>query len=108
VYANLFREHLKRKHYPVQCDRCYQIFPGPDRAPCVLALVNHRQLPTPCERRQTTLKEGISDAQWANLDKKKNTKKTQASSRIEKYWEIWDTIFPGVPKPETPCKLRAE
>jgi hypothetical protein len=52
------------------------------------------------------LKEGISDAQWANLDKKKNSKKTQASSRIDKYWEIWDTIFPGVPRPETPCKLR--
>jgi hypothetical protein len=101
----LFREHLKRKHYPVQCDRCYQIFPGSDRASCVLALENHRQLPIPCERRQTTLKEGISDAQWANLDKKKNTKKTQASSRIEKYWEIWDAIFPGVTRPETPCKL---
>jgi hypothetical protein len=71
---------------------------------CVLALEEHRQLPTPCERKPAILKEGISDAQWANLEKKKSAKKKKATSRIEKYWEIWDTLFPGDARPKTPCK----
>ena len=50
------------------------------------------------------MKEGISDAQWARLDKKKSAKKDQAIHRVEKYWEIWDVLFPQVPRPSNPCK----
>lgn len=96
------KEHLKRKHYPVQCDRCYAIFPGSDRAKCVTALEAHRQQPIPCERGQSDLKEGISDAKWAQLEKKKTVKQSKESSRIEKYWEIWDILFPGVTRPNNP------
>ncbi|KAE8440304.1 hypothetical protein EG329_009537 [Mollisiaceae sp. DMI_Dod_QoI] len=98
----LNREHLKRKYYPVQCDRCYDIFPGSDRARCVTALEAHRQQPNPCKRAQSDLKEGISDAKWAQLEKKKTAKQSKESSRIEKYWEIWDILFPGVPRPSNP------
>jgi hypothetical protein len=100
-----FREHLKRKHHPVQCDRCYHIFPGSDRAAGVLALESHRQHEIPCERGDAALKEGISDAQWANLDKKKNVRKSKTSTRVEKYWEIWDVLFPDLRRPESPCKF---
>lgn len=100
---DIYREHLRRKHYPVQCERCYKIFPGVDRAACVLELQSHRQLPTPCPRGVESLKEGISDAQWASLERR-NSRRPQSISRVEKYWQIWDTIFPGMEKPDTPCK----
>ena len=99
---NVFREHLKRKHYPVQCERCYHIFEGgSDRAVRARELENHRQLPHPCERGDASLKEGISDAQWASLDRKK---KNQGSSNIEKWNEIWAILFPEKSCPKTPCK----
>jgi hypothetical protein len=101
--AHSFREHLRRKHYPVQCDRCYHIFTGSDRAACVLELQDHRQLDVPCERRSPSAKEGISEAQWANLDKKKSAKKSRVSSRIALWMEYWDILFPGVQPPATPC-----
>jgi hypothetical protein len=99
----ILREHLKRKHYPVQCERCHHIFPGSNRAASLLSLAEHLQLPTPCELKPAILKEGISDAQWANLEKKKSVQKRKATSRVEKYWEIWDTLFPEEPRPTTPC-----
>jgi len=67
-------------------------------------LQKHRQLPNPCQLKPAALKEGISEAQWANLEKKKSIKKQQATSRVEKWMEIWDIIFPGIQKPDTPCK----
>ena len=103
-HADFAREHLKRKHYPVQCDRCYEIFPGSDRAKSVMVLEAHRQLATPCERKEAILKEGISDSQWAKLEKKQNSKQSRGVSRVEKWWEMWDILFPGVPRPKTPCK----
>ncbi|KAH7418943.1 hypothetical protein BKA64DRAFT_698990 [Cadophora sp. MPI-SDFR-AT-0126] len=98
------KEHIKRKHYPVQCDRCYELFTfsGSDRAAGVRALQTHRQLPQPCERRDSRRKEGISEAQCADLDKKKNAKKSQSTSSVEKYWEIWEILFPGISRPATP------
>jgi len=47
------------------------------------------------------LKEGISEAQWASLDRKK---KNQGSSNIEKWNEIWAILFPEIACPKTPCK----
>jgi hypothetical protein len=100
--ANVLREHLKRKHYPVQCERCYRLFDGgSDRAVKVRELENHRKLPQGCELGDASLKEGISEAQWASLDRKK---KNQGSSNIEKWNEIWAILFPDKPCPETPCK----
>ncbi|KAL2063133.1 hypothetical protein VTL71DRAFT_6205 [Oculimacula yallundae] len=99
------KEHIKRIHYPVQCDRCYDIFPfsGTNRAAGVRLLEGHRQLSDSCARRESYLKEGISDAQCADLDKKKSTKKSlPTSSSVEKYWEIWDILFPTTKRSATP------
>lgn len=104
IEVNVYREHIKRKHYPVQCDRCYEIFPGSDRAAGIRVLEHHRQSVNVCERKDSSLKEGISEAQCADLDKKKNAKKIPSISKIEKYMEIWDILFPGVERPKTPCK----
>jgi hypothetical protein len=101
---HLLREHLRRKHYPVQCDRCYVIFRGSDRSLCMSQLVDHRQSPTPCERHEETLREGISDAQWEKLDGKRGKKGSQEKHPVEKWFEIWRVLFPGKKVPKTPCK----
>ena len=100
----LSREHLKRKHYPVQCGRCFQTFPGQDRAALLVALQHHSRYDTQCTLRDPSLKEGISDDQWALLDKKKSIKKDQEFSSVEKWYEIWVILFPELSKPETPCE----
>jgi hypothetical protein len=98
------REHLKRKHYPVQCGRCFQTFTGPDRAALLVALQDHSRHDTPCNLRDPSLKEGISDDQWVLLDKKKSIRKDQELSSVEKWYEIWAVLFPELSKPETPCE----
>lgn len=75
-----------------------------DRSACVLALEAHRQLDVPCERKFSSLKEGISDAQWVSLEKKRGKIKNAESSRIEKWFDIWNVLFPGVARPAAPCR----
>ncbi|KAI1861501.1 hypothetical protein JX265_009468 [Neoarthrinium moseri] len=96
------KEHLKRKHYPVQCDRCYEIFRGSDRSVCMSLLEDHRQKATPCERGDSTLREGISDAQWAKLDGKRGNKNSQEKHRVQKWFEIWVVLFPDEERPGSP------
>ena len=102
------REHLRRKHNPVQCDRCCRIFDdGPDRATRMLELKKHHQLPDPCKLNSSGSKEGISDFQWATLDKKRSKKNIQRLSSVDKWNEIWTVLFPGVSHPQTPCNHTA-
>ena len=69
-------------------------------------LVAHRQAEASCPRGDPSLKEGISDAQWASLDaQSRRTNKSQESHRTEKWVEIWVILFPGKEAP-TPCKYR--
>ncbi|KAK1754759.1 hypothetical protein QBC47DRAFT_384864 [Echria macrotheca] len=95
------KEHLKRVHSPVQCERCHEIFPGTDRAACLARLAEHRKMASSCELGDPTKKEGIDEAQWAALDKQ-NRKKNQETHRVEKWFEIWDVLFPDVPRPKSP------
>ncbi|KAK3343495.1 hypothetical protein B0T25DRAFT_554469 [Lasiosphaeria hispida] len=95
------KEHLKRVHSPVQCERCHEIFPGTDRAACLARLAEHRKMNVSCELGDPSKKEGIDEAQWAALDKQ-NRRKNQETHRVEKWFEIWDVLFPGVVRPESP------
>ncbi|GAB1312695.1 POZ-, AT hook-, and zinc finger-containing protein 1 [Madurella fahalii] len=98
------KEHLKRVHSPVQCERCKQTFStgnGRDRAQCLEDLAAHRKSEVPCALRDATLKEGVDEAQWAKLEKQ-NRKKNQEVHRVEKWFEMWDVLFPGVAHPKSP------
>ncbi|KAK0705658.1 hypothetical protein B0H67DRAFT_388929 [Lasiosphaeris hirsuta] len=97
------KEHLKRVHSPVQCERCHEIFPGTDRAACLARLAEHRKMDKSCELGDSSKKEGIDEAQWAALDKQ-NRRKNQETHRVEKWFEIWDVLFPAVTRPKSPCK----
>lgn len=99
---------MKRKHYPVQCGRCFRVFSAADRSKALSDLGEHNRSTTLCELKSASLKEGISDSQWAQLEKKKSTKKDQETSTVEKWYEIWAILFPDVgeeSRPKTPCKL---
>ena len=54
--------------------------------------------------RDASLKEGVDEAQWAKLDRQ-NRKRNQEIHKVEKWFEIWDVLFPGVKRPTTPCEL---
>ncbi len=92
---------MKRKHSPVQCDRCYRVFSGTNRTRCMSDLRNHRQQRVPCERGNPALQEGVSEVQWRMMERH-NRKKNQEKHKFEKWYEIWDILFPDAPKPETP------
>lgn len=95
------KEHLKRVHSPVQCNRCYKIFPGTDRATCLANLSEHQKESDACELGDPSQKEGIDAVQWAALERQ-NRKKNQEAHKLEKWFEIWDVLFPGATRPETP------
>ncbi|KAK0736541.1 hypothetical protein B0T21DRAFT_289014 [Apiosordaria backusii] len=98
------KEHLKRTHSPVQCERCKETFnpgKGGDRAESLNKLAEHRKSEVPCPLRDASLKEGVDEVQWAMLDKQ-NRKKNQEVHRVEKWFEIWDVLFPEVARPESP------
>ncbi|KAK4224381.1 hypothetical protein QBC38DRAFT_485587 [Podospora fimiseda] len=98
------KEHLRRTHSPVQCERCKETFnpgKGGDRAESLNKLAEHRKSENPCPLRDASLKEGVDEVQWAMLDKQ-NRRKNAEAHRVEKWFEIWDVLFPGVPRPESP------
>ena len=99
------REHLRRTHSPVQCERCKETFnpgKGGDRAEALNKLAEHRKSKESCPLRDASLKEGVDEVQWAKLDKQ-NRRKNAEAHRVEKWFEIWDVLFPGVPRPDSPC-----
>ncbi|RYP41614.1 hypothetical protein DL768_010461 [Monosporascus sp. mg162] len=101
------KEHIERKHWPVQCDRCYMVFSrkGKDRAESHAELTKHNQLEDACKRGNPELKQGITAEQWAHL-KGGSGKKRPKVSPVERWWEIWDIIFPGKQRPDHPLFLQ--
>ncbi|KAK4235546.1 POZ-AT hook-and zinc finger-containing protein 1 [Achaetomium macrosporum] len=96
------KEHLKRVHSPVQCERCKMTFNvGKDRAQALTELAEHRKREEPCELRDASLKEGVDEAQWAKLEKQ-NRRRNQEVHRVEKWFEMWDILFPGSARPDNP------
>ncbi|RYP71834.1 hypothetical protein DL771_004546 [Monosporascus sp. 5C6A] len=97
------KEHIERKHWPVQCDRCYMVFSrkGKDRAESHAELKEHIQLKDACKRGNPELKQGITAEQW-ELIKRGSGKKNPRVLLMERWWEIWDIIFPGKQRPDHP------
>jgi len=85
---------------PVQCNRCYRLFTGSDTHG---QLIEHYRAAEPCEIGDSILVEGISEAQWAQLEKQ-NRKKNQELHKVDKWFEIWRVLFPDKEPPSTPCK----
>jgi hypothetical protein len=61
--------------------------------------VAHRGAGTePCQAKSPSLKEGIDDGQWEKMYHLKEKKD------YEKWFEIWEILYPGVDPPLNPCE----
>ncbi|KAJ2899238.1 uncharacterized protein MKZ38_003338 [Zalerion maritima] len=94
------KEHLRRNHSPVQCSRCFRTFNESEKAQAMMRLQQHQREDQQCQVGDQSLREGISEVQWAELDKKKAKK--QDGERVGKWFEIWDILFYDTSRPSTP------
>lgn len=69
----------------------------------LMELRRHRQQPASCTLAIQETNNGVSMEQWTLLDRS-GGKKRQKKSEVEKWFDIWDTIYPGVAHPAHPCK----
>ncbi|KAI2782535.1 hypothetical protein F4815DRAFT_425668 [Daldinia loculata] len=101
------KEHIKRKHLLIQCERCYKNFSGKGKAieESVAELKTHRQQPEPCAVGNSESNSGINMEQWTLLDRS-GGKKRKKISEVEKWFNIWETIYPGIPRPTHPWAER--
>ncbi|KAH8743357.1 hypothetical protein F5883DRAFT_508222 [Diaporthe sp. PMI_573] len=87
VKKHIYRQHTKPPYY---CAPCYELFTSAG------ARDKHSRC-ADCEKRQPFQFEGISDDQRNKL--KKNS--TRKKSLHEQWFEMWDVIFPGCPRPQS-------
>ena len=86
-------QHLNRNHrQPLYCDRCGAIFPTLE------GLSLHGRSEEPCMRGAAFSYDGISRDQRFLL----RGTRTRGLTEAERWFRIWDIVFPKVPRPESP------
>lgn len=98
------KEHIKRKHVVIQCERCFRNFSekGRKKEDSVAELAKHRREPEPCalgNPREANL--GINMDQESLLNESRG-KKRQKISDVDKWFNIWKVLFPNKPQPSHP------
>ncbi|KAH8887930.1 hypothetical protein GQ53DRAFT_768230 [Thozetella sp. PMI_491] len=92
--VNRVKQHLKTKHkIPIRCPKCQRSFEN--RPECYEHI---RQ--TACEKLPMIVDEGISEEQVQALAAKGKADLTQE----QRWYRIWNIIFPGVPSPSSPYR----
>ncbi|KAK7756892.1 hypothetical protein SLS62_000908 [Diatrype stigma] len=66
---------------------------------CLVELREHRQQAEPCEKGTPRQQYGISDEQWAALDKLGRNRKNITVPASMKWMNMWDVISRGQPRP---------
>ncbi|KAH7121479.1 hypothetical protein EDB81DRAFT_814021 [Dactylonectria macrodidyma] len=86
------KQHLVRKHTPERyCTRCLTVFPSKGS-------FDHHSTQETCIRSEFARLEGISHDQHTKLRAKSNP----VLSQSERWFVIWDVIFPNEPRPSSP------
>jgi hypothetical protein len=86
------KQHLSRNHRtPIYCPICMGVFENEEDRDV------HTRARS-CEERPVAHWEGVSEAQKRQLQKKVPAK----MSEKEQWFTIWDIIFPGLPRPQSP------
>ena len=108
VFDTFPRSHLENAHRILQCERCYKSFNDHDG-------LNEHRLAESCPQNSDERKEGLDDKQMEKIKElEPMPKKRGISSRerlnlaVEKWFAIWDILFPGVDKPANPCKSESK
>ncbi|KAI0386973.1 hypothetical protein F5Y04DRAFT_242709 [Hypomontagnella monticulosa] len=88
------KQHLARKHTPTfYCERCFTQF-----AEEASHQAHMREETGRCRWDPSARLDGISHQQHRELSRKSKTELSEA----EKWFAIWDIVFPGRPKPTSP------
>ncbi|KAI6081365.1 hypothetical protein F4821DRAFT_249470 [Hypoxylon rubiginosum] len=98
------KEHIKRKHSIIQCERCCRIFSdrGKKKEDSIAELAKHRREREPCALRDSEEASlGINQDQESLLTEARG-KKRQKFSDVDKWFNIWDICFPGRDRPSHP------
>jgi hypothetical protein len=61
-------------------------------------------VPAGCDIGFSSLKEGIDDDQWEKIDNVLCKKGQKHISDFDRWYTIWDILFPDVKAPSNPCK----
>jgi hypothetical protein len=86
------KQHLSRNHRtPIYCPICMGVFENEEDR-------NLHTRARSCEERPVAHWEGVSEAQKRQLQKKVPAKMLEE----EQWFTIWDIIFPGLPRPQSP------
>jgi hypothetical protein len=94
-----FRYHFGTAHRPPQCNRCYRLFQNRN------GLKEHNQAPVACSNGLPSLKEGIDDGQWEEIEIVLKSKKGEKHiNDVSRWYSIWGILFPGVKEPSNPCR----
>ena len=98
------KEHLYRRHYHrrITCERCSTTFPQEKE------LFAHRRQTVPCQIAEIKVHDPIVDGmKESTMNMLKSRKRSSTADDEEKWFEIWDAVFPDREKPESPCQLSA-
>lgn len=87
VKQHIYRQHTQSPYY---CARCYKVFTTADDRDGHCRRAD-------CEKRHPPQFEGISEEQRNDLKKSSPRKKPLQ----EQWYEVWDVIFPGRPRPQS-------
>ncbi|RDW88312.1 hypothetical protein BP6252_00344 [Coleophoma cylindrospora] len=98
VELRRLQDHLDSAHV-VQCGRCYGIFL--DRK----ELKGHRELAM-CPQSSGGSKVGIDEDQWGKIRGILSKKGNRDTHDVEKWFQIWDLLFPNNPRPSHPWNDR--
>lgn len=98
--TNVDREHLYRCHAQnsLSCPRCVASFEKP------ADLDDHLRSAEPCKvaNRKDSVQQTINSMQIDRLRKRKGT---YGQNDIQKWYEIWDILFPDRQRPSSPCEF---
>ncbi|KAI1479711.1 hypothetical protein F4774DRAFT_113949 [Daldinia eschscholtzii] len=87
------KQHINRRHMKpsVYCDVCFEVFPRDAER------ISHIQKRS-CTRKVNSELDGLSEKQRRRLNQNANHGKND----VERWYYMWDTIFPGEQKPLSP------
>lgn len=85
------KQHLGRSHYRrSHCPRCGEFMDEPE-------LREHARMDPPCANKDF-VRSGIDPSQSLQLSKRSDRRRSEE----EQWYDIWDIIFPGHPRPASP------
>ncbi|OTA68710.1 hypothetical protein K449DRAFT_419343 [Hypoxylon sp. EC38] len=99
------KEQIERKHLVIQCNRCFKNFSeiGKSHAETMAELDQHNRQPEPCTPAHSEASLGVSMERWVLLERNGSRKRPcQRVPELDKWYHIWDTIYPGRPRPSRP------